>query len=224
MDANEEFNDFLTWAKELVSSEVRVSREPHGDEGVVYRLESDTQKYFLKIKSDSNFQSEREHLIWLKDKLPVPDLLGFTTKDGVGAILLTAVEGKNLKVLSEGWTPEKVIEVLVSALHTFHSVNTQEWPFERMEGGTVLVHGDACLPNFIFHNGKFSGYIDLGEVKVGNVELDLAAAIWSLQYNLGKGYGSAFLKRYGYQDTSEETVERLRFQYEDFQKAHGFLL
>jgi len=38
-----------------------------------------------------------------------------------------------------------------------------------------------------------------------------------------KGYGTKFLKEYGYKDNSEETVEMLRLQYENWQEEAGFL-
>jgi aminoglycoside phosphotransferase len=41
------------------------------------------------------------------------------------------------------------------------------------------VHGDACLPNF---------------VRIDSPEIDLAAAVWSLDHNLGPGFGGAFLR------------------------------
>lgn len=76
-----------------------------------------------------------------------------------------------------------------------------------------IIHGDACLSNFIFDGDQFSGYIDLGDMRTDYPEVDLSAAVWSLQFNLGSGYGSRFLKKYGYHDSSEEMIEKLRFQY-----------
>jgi aminoglycoside phosphotransferase len=162
-------------------------------------------------------------LNWLQGKTLVPKVIGFTTKDGSNALLTEALEGRNLATLSKEWAEDKVIEKLVSALHLFHKTSTQEWPFDKPKPGGVLVHGDACLPNFIFNGDEFSGFIDLGDSKLADIEIDLAAAIWSLQYNLGKGHGSNFLKKYGYKDTTEEMVERLRLEYENYQKEQGFL-
>ena len=80
--------------------------------------------------------------------------------------------------------------------------------------GKVLVHGDACLPNFLFHGDELSGYINVGDLAVGEPEVDLVAAVWSLQYNLGPGYGLAFLREYGVSDADEKRVEALRQKYE----------
>lgn len=214
---------FLDWAKDFLKEEISFEKESHGDEGVVYKINTKQNSYFLKIKNDSIFEKERERLAWLKDKIPVPIVLGFTERDGTGAMLLTALEGKNLAVLSKEWEPNKLIDKLVGALHKFHNINTQGWPFDESDPEKILVHGDACLPNFIFNGDSFSGYIDLADCKLAEREVDLSATVWSLQYNLGSGHGAYFLKKYGYEDTTEEIVEKLRNQYESYQKAQGFL-
>jgi aminoglycoside phosphotransferase len=214
---------FINWVKGLLGDDSVASKEHHGDEGVVYKIESKKGNHFLKIKMGSNFSRERERLTWLQGKLPVPSIVNFTEKEGAGAILLTALEGKNLATLCKEWPAEKVIEKLADALHKFHQTNTQGWPFDEADSKKILVHGDACLPNFIFNGDLLSGYIDLADAKLANPEIDLSAAVWSLQYNLGSGYGAKFLEKYGYENATEETAEKLRLQYVDYQQAHGFL-
>jgi kanamycin kinase len=98
--------------------------------------------------------------------------------------------------------------MLASALRTFHSVNATDCPFEAYVPGESLVHGDACRPNIIVGDGGLNGYIDLGDMGVGDVEVDLSAAVWSLQYNLGPGFGLGCLKAYGRQGTGEFTDSR----------------
>ena len=215
---------FISWAKELLNdSDTIIQKEPHGDEGLVYKVSSKKGNYFLKIKKGSNFSRERERLEWFKNKLLVPNLVGFTEKDGVGAILLTALEGKNLAVLCKEWPVEKVIDKLTDVLHQFHKTSTEGWPFDKVEPNKILVHGDACLPNFLFNGELFSGYIDVADSRIGDLEVDLSASVWSIQYNLGKGHVAYFLEKYGYKDSSEESAEKLRIQYETYQKEHGFL-
>ena len=85
--------------------------------------------------------------------------------------------------------------MLASALRAFHSVSAEDCPFEAYVPGESLVHGDACLPNIIVGDDGSNGYIDLGDMGVGDVEVDLSAAVWSLQYNLGPGFGRALPDR-----------------------------
>jgi kanamycin kinase len=103
--------------------------------------------------------------------------------------------------------------MLASALRSFHSVSAEECPFEAYVPGESLVHGDACLPNIIIGGDGSNGYIDLGDMGVGDVEVDLSAAVWSLQWNLGPGFGLEFLKAYGRSDATNRDVDRLRTLY-----------
>jgi len=50
----------------------------------------------------------------------------------------------------------------------------------------VLVHGDFCLPNVLVMEGSLTGVIDVGRAAIASPEVDLAAGVWSLQYNFGK--------------------------------------
>jgi kanamycin kinase len=212
-------NKFTDWAKKEIGEDLLVSKEGYGDQNIVYQLDAPTGSYFLKI--GLNLIDEKLRLEWLKDKLPIPRVIGFTSIGEKDALLMTAIKGRNLAELKKEWPVEKVLKELAEVLQRFHSTNTGGCPFGAHDPEMVLIHGDACLPNFIFYNGKFSGYIDLGDMHVGNVELDLSAAIWSLQYNLGPGYGLSFLQQYGIKDATEELVERLRLKYEDMEEKWG---
>ena len=210
---------FINWAKEQLDEVADVVKEDYGDQSKVFKLHATSGNYFLKI--GTGLEKERDRLEWLNSKLPVPKVIGFTKIDDKDGLLLSAIEGKNLAALSKEWPPEKVVEKLAEVLLKFHAVDTKNCPFGKFESGKVLVHGDACLPNFIFQGDNFSGYIDLGDLMVASQEVDFSAAIWSLQYNLGVGYGGMFLKKYGVQNVTDELVEKLRLKYEDMQKEWG---
>ena len=209
----------INWAKEQLNEAVDVIKEDYGDQSKVFKLHTANGNYFLKV--GAGLEKERERLEWLNGKLPIPKVIGFTKIDDKNVLLLSTVEGENLAALSKEWPAEKVVEKLVKALQQFHAVDAKNCPFGKFEAGKVLVHGDACLPNFIFQDNNFSGYIDLGDLMVAGPEVDFSAAIWSLQYNLGAGYGGMFLKEYGVQNVTDELVEKLRLKYEDMQKEWG---
>jgi aminoglycoside phosphotransferase len=119
-----------------------------------------------------------------------------------------------------GWACSWVSSLVEEEVRSFTRVRSKEanevfqLGFDGNEGGKTLVHGDACLPNFLYRGDHLSGYIDIGDLTVGEMEVDLAAAVWSLQYNLGPGHGLAFLREYGLKDADEERVEALRLKYE----------
>jgi len=79
--------------------------------------------------------------------------------------------------------------------------------------GHVLVHGDYCLPNVLVREGKLSGIVDVGLSGLGTPEADLAAGVWTLQYNYGKGFARSFLEAYGWPPMSDEAIEKLRRRY-----------
>ena len=103
--------------------------------------------------------------------------------------------------------------MLVSALRTFHSVRVIGCPFEAYVPGESLVHGDASLPNIIIGDDGSNGFINLGDMGVGDLEVDLSAAVWSLEYNLAPGFGRGFLRAYRRRDATEHDVERLWAMY-----------
>ncbi|TMG10040.1 MAG: hypothetical protein E6I06_05970, partial [Chloroflexi bacterium] len=86
-------------------------------------------------------------------------------------------------------------------------------PFGVGKRGNVLVHGDYCLPNVLVQDGKLSGLVDVGQSGLGDPEVDLAAGVWTLQYNFGKGFARAFLEVYGWPPMTDQAIEKLRRRY-----------
>src|SRR5580698_400865 len=199
---------FITWAETQVGKAASVEKVPFGDQNIVYKIQTSKEEYFLKI--GRGLDKERERLEWLKDRQPVPKVIALTTVDTHDSLLLSAIPGVNLKSAAENLDIHAVIAILVDALQRFHRTDIQDCPFGIKTEGAVLVHGDACLPNFIVNDGVLSGYIDLEDTRMGDRNIDLAASVWSLQYNFGPGFGTLFLTTYGVENPTEEMAERLR--------------
>jgi kanamycin kinase len=71
----------------------------------------------------------------------------------------------------------------------------------------TFIHGDACLPNVIQNNGKFSPFIDFAMSGKGDKHIDLYWAVWSLWYNLKTAaYSDVFLDMYGRDNFDIELV------------------
>ena len=188
-----------------------VSRVRSGDNSTVFEIAAGDARWFLKV--GDALARECAGLRWLRGRLPVPQVVAFDQVEAADALLTVAVPGTNLARLAKTARPDGIVEMLASALRAFHSVSVEDCPFEAYIPGESLVHGDACLPNFMVVDNRLSGYIDLGDMGVGDVEVDLSAAVWSLQYNLGPGFGLEFLKAYGRPDAADRDVDRLWAMY-----------
>ena len=63
---------------------------------------------------------------------------------------------------------------------------------------SCLIHGDACLPNVMIHEDRFSGFVDYGAAGWGNRHSDLFWTVWSLAFNLKTdAWADRFLDAYG---------------------------
>lgn len=61
----------------------------------------------------------------------------------------------------------------------------------------VLCHGDPSLPNFLVEQGRLTGLVDLGGMRIADRHLDLAIAHRSVQRNLGPEAVYVFYEAYG---------------------------
>lgn len=75
-------------------------------------------------------------------------------------------------------------------------------PVDRL----VVCHGDACAPNTLIDEGRWSGHVDLGALGVADRWADIAVATWSTQWNYGPGWEPALLDAYGIDPDPERTA------------------
>ena len=202
--------EIQAWAASQMKQSIRsVVRVDSNEANQVFRLDFDSESAFLKIGTE--LRQEYERLQWLYQRVPCPRPVGLTSTASGEVLLSTAVQGNNLVFLRHSLSPQTIIRRLAATLRIIHATSIADFPFGGV--GTVLIHGDACLPNFIYNGDTLTGCIDVGDMCIGVPETDLADAVWSIQHNLGSGYGGAFLQAYGWSDTSEETVEWLRLRH-----------
>ena len=179
--------------------------------GTTWRLARDGAAVFVKRAKD--LEPERDRLAWLAGRWPVPALIGFVRAWGDEWLVTRAADGVPMSHLPPGWPPERVARLLGEILKDLHAVDAHDCPWGVRKPGNVLVHGDYCLPNVLLLDGALSALVDVGGARLANPEDDLAAGLWSLQYNFGRGTGRAFLDAYGWPPMSDQAIERLRRRY-----------
>ena len=148
----------------------------------------------LKIQKESK-ESEREELAlrWLQGRLPVPNVLACEHKDGFSYILMERLKGRMLcdpKILHNR---NRITKTAAAAIKMLRSVDISDCPFNDGKG-SVLCHGDLCLPNIFADNRGITGFIDLGSCHVGNMDEDVQDCLWSLEANLTGEYSDGVEK------------------------------
>ena len=150
----------IAWASSVVQEVPRSVEVVRSNEiNEAFRLAFATRS--LLLKTGPALVREYERIRWLEGRLPAPEALGFSTQMGTDAILMSALGGDDLADLSASQPPQSIVMRLADALKVMHATSTADWPFG---GSGVLVHGDACLPNFLYSGSHLTGYIDLGDL------------------------------------------------------------
>lgn len=184
---------------------------------------SDAQTYkvgdrYLKIAPRDSLSRSAKMQQYLSTKgftAPVPVFVQDAEKDyvlaeGVEGIDATAYAGDKAQLCWE----------MGRAIRRLHDTQASDCPYpdatellikgyEKDEGRpfdgdtsvlerNTLIHGDCCLPNLIFRDGVFEGFIDFDCAGLGDRHIDLASILWSTHYNLKTDeYDDILLSAYG---------------------------
>lgn len=186
----------VTDLRRLYGPDVQLRLAWSGEASVVFHVMTDAAVVaFLKV--GSGLANERSRLDWLEGRLPVPSLLAFGSVDDTDWLVTSPLDGLDLSNLKHTEPPARIAGWMADALRIVHAVDADDCPFGERKAGALLIHGDACLPNFLFSNGALSGVVDVGGSGLGEPASDLVSAVWSLQFNVGAGHGGTFLDAYG---------------------------
>jgi aminoglycoside phosphotransferase len=179
--------------------------------GTVWRLAGESGAVY--VKRAAHLAGERDRLRWLAGRWPVPELVGFFHAQGDDWLMTREAPGVPLSHRSVGLPPGRVARLLGEILRGIHGTDAAGCPFGSPAEGHVLIHGDYCLPNVLVSDGKLSALIDVGRSGQGDPADDLAAGVWTLQHNYGRGFAREFLGAYGTPAMTEAEIERLRRRY-----------
>jgi len=96
----------------------------------VYKLSHNDQTLYLKIEKEKN-ENIREHAVfqWLRDKLPVPEVIASCTENGVSYLLTTKAGGECACSEYHMKNPEQLSALLAAGIRALQSVNIDDCPF-----------------------------------------------------------------------------------------------
>lgn len=104
----------------------------------VYRLEGSAQTLYLKISNHlfhgTTYDVEREKdiMLWLRGKLPVPEVLHFEQHEGSNFLLMSQVHGlAGAADYEQHRDPERMIRFYSDGIQTLQSVDPSDCPFDN---------------------------------------------------------------------------------------------
>ena len=101
----------------------------------VYHLERlSSPDFYLKVSPDPielDQRPEYERMNWLRDKLPVPEVLYFAEENEHQYLLMTAVPGMDASQPDMLREPARLVRLLAEGLHKIHAVDWRGCPFPR---------------------------------------------------------------------------------------------
>ncbi|HAI86164.1 MAG TPA: hypothetical protein DCL63_04150 [Firmicutes bacterium] len=124
----------------------------------VFRYERNKDVLYLKITQVSNeIRTEKDLLIWLKDKVPVPNVLYYGETDGYAFLLMTKAVGFMACDSPDDKVHEPIkqtVKLLAEGLLMLQAVDIQECPFKNTldhklkEALYNIEHGLVDMDNF----------------------------------------------------------------------------
>jgi len=121
--------------KELILLSSLEENEIGCSSSYVYKVKllSSNLNAYLKIceTSKESFEYEVNLIRWLNGKLPVPDVLYYSNKDGIEYFLMTEVTGLDASNKQVHSNPKELVSCLAKGLRTIHEVDISNCPFDQ---------------------------------------------------------------------------------------------
>lgn len=200
------------WLHAQLGVDFQIEKHSYSNQDDVYKILTSASSFYLK--TNDLLRAEHDNMRKLQPYLSIPRVIGYANIDGRDHLLMTEMPGDNLAELVGKWNTTDIVKEFAKAVKHFHSLRIADiFPDSNTQSDFVVLHGDMSFPNIIFTEPGAPSFIDLGQVSVGAPDSDLADAIWSLQRNIGPGYGEQFLEEYGDFVMTDKVEAALRFRY-----------
>ena len=100
------------------------------DSQVIY-ISKKVENYYLKMSKKNQLLNEYQKLTWLKEKLPIPDVITFIQENETDYLITSEVKGDMLCSKYYQDNPLKGIQVLKAAFDKIKKVNITNCPFNN---------------------------------------------------------------------------------------------
>lgn len=98
----------------------------------VYKFYKERESFYLKVEPKSGeLEKEFNNLIWLQDKLPVPQVIEFISFHDTNYLLLSEVKGKMLCDEYYIQNPQEGISILAKGIRLLKSINIEDCPINN---------------------------------------------------------------------------------------------
>ncbi|MEK7352996.1 MAG: phosphotransferase, partial [Chloroflexota bacterium] len=90
--------------------------------------------YYLKIAHKlprRDLLQENNVLRWLRNKLPVPEVICFAEDDNRDYLLLSEIPGANAASLTDGVNKADLVKLIAQGLRMIHETSIDSCPFDR---------------------------------------------------------------------------------------------
>src|SRR5258708_5576033 len=113
----------IEWARATIKKpEVAAEFVSRASNATTYRLtDSRAVLGYLKVGAGRALTGERDRLLWLRDRVPVPSVLGFATEASEDWLLTSLLHGSDLSRPDHTAREHRLVRLLASALKRLHS-------------------------------------------------------------------------------------------------------
>lgn len=120
-------DDVLPYELKKIIGDNKLTENKIGEsEAKVYKIESEVENYYLKIKAIDKFYNlkrEKEVYEFLNGKISVPKVLYYDKVDNIEYLLISEIKGNILSFESMNNHPKNVVEIMAKALRRLHNIS-----------------------------------------------------------------------------------------------------
>ncbi len=113
--------------------------------------------YYLKVAHKlprRDLLEEKNVLGWLRNKLPVPEVIHFAEDDNHDYLLLSEIPGANAAGLTDGVNKAGLVKLIAQGLRTIHEIPIDGCPFDRSLNVEIKI-AQYNVNNSLLDDGDF---------------------------------------------------------------------